>query len=599
MGYQVLARKWRPRNFNDLVGQTHILKALVNALDTKRLHHAYLFTGTRGVGKTTIARILAKCLNCEQGVSATPCCKCSSCCAIDEGRFVDLIEVDAASRTRVEDTRELLDNVHYAPVKGKFKIYLIDEVHMLSQHSFNALLKTLEEPPPHVKFLLATTDPQKLPITILSRCLQFSLKMMPVDHIVQHLKTVLTKEEVTFEEAGLWSLARAAEGSMRDALSLTEQAISFCNGQIVTSDVSIMLGSIDSNRVFDLIETIISNDPVKMLAQVASLAEHVSNYEAVLDELLSALHKIAIAQIVPGLVDTNDMHAERIVNFASQATPEDIQLFYQSGLIGRKDLPLAPDGRTGFEMVLMRMLIFKLEDNNSDEIKPQLPQQNETLSSTATTLASSLQNEMREHHPDAVSAVSHSQEDIALKKKNLNKSEDSIVDAVTIHKNVSEVPADQVHKQTAATEPSVTPLTPSGQLPQNLSACDTTAWIDLIAKLNLSGVTKILCTHCTVEKRTKNELWLTLDQAYDTLYNDRNHQCITIALEAFFSDKIVVHINSGQVTEETPAMYNERKQKESLDRACQSIYSDENVKRMMTVFDASVDDNSITVKIKS
>lgn len=420
MGYQVLARKWRPRNFDDLIGQTHVLKALINALDTGRLHHAYLFTGTRGVGKTTIARILAKCLNCEKGVSATPCCECGSCCEIDEGRFIDLIEVDAASRTRVEDTRELLDNVHYAPTRGRFKVYLIDEVHMLSQHSFNALLKTLEEPPPHVKFLLATTDPQKLPITILSRCLQFSLKIMPASLIVKHLKIVLAGEKIAYEEPALWLIGRAGGGSMRDALSLTEQAISFCNGKVVTKDVSLMLGSIDSSRVFDLVEVMINNDAAGMLALVADLAEHEPNYEGILDELLSVFHQIAVAQVVPGIVDKNQLYAERITNFASQMIAEDVQLFYQSGLIGRRDLPLAPDERTGFEMILLRMLVFKPEYSHND-IKQVLPK-NAASHDKVTAIVSSLHNETTEYIPDnknETSATNISQESDILKKKDL------------------------------------------------------------------------------------------------------------------------------------------------------------------------------------
>ena len=359
MSYQVLARKWRPRNFKDLVGQSHVLKALMNALDTNKLHHAYLFSGTRGVGKTTIARILAKCLNCEVAVSSEPCEKCSSCKEIDEGRFVDLIEVDAASRTKVEDTRELLDNVHYAPTRGRFKVYLIDEVHMLSQHSFNALLKTLEEPPPHVKFLLATTDPQRLPVTVLSRCLQFSLKNMPAEKIVGHLESVLSHENVNFETAALWLLARAAEGSMRDALSLTEQAIAYCGEKLLSEEVGNMLGSVDHSRVLALVEAIMAGDAKSLLTQVSELSEHSPDYHTVLGEILSVFHQIAIAQMVPGAIDHSRGYAEQVALLASQTSAEDIQLFYQSGLIGRKDLALAPDIRSGFEMILLRMLAFR------------------------------------------------------------------------------------------------------------------------------------------------------------------------------------------------------------------------------------------------
>ncbi|WP_422138253.1 DNA polymerase III subunit gamma/tau [Endozoicomonas sp. ALC020] len=361
MSYQVLARKWRPRSFKELVGQTHVLQALVNALDQDRLHHAYLFTGTRGVGKTTIARILAKCLNCETGVSSTPCGQCAACCEIDEGRFVDLIEVDAASRTKVEDTRELLDNVQYAPTRGRYKVYLIDEVHMLSVHSFNALLKTLEEPPPHVKFLLATTDPQKLPVTILSRCLQFGLKNMTPERIVGHLENILGQEAIPFEGPALWQLARAADGSMRDSLSLTDQAIAFGNGQVTEQEVSAMLGTIDQGQVMKMVRALSSGGAPEVLAAVASLAEHAPDYGAVLDDMLSMLHRIAIAQAVPEAVDNSQGDREQVLELAGNMLAENVQLYYQVGLVGKKDLPLAPDPRGGFEMALLRMLAFRPE----------------------------------------------------------------------------------------------------------------------------------------------------------------------------------------------------------------------------------------------
>lgn len=359
MSYQVLARKWRPRIFREMVGQEHVLKALINALDHKRLHHAYLFTGTRGVGKTTIARILAKCLNCETGVSSEPCGKCSACKEISEGRFVDLIEVDAASRTKVEDTRELLDNVQYAPTRGRYKIYLIDEVHMLSNHSFNALLKTLEEPPEHVKFLLATTDPQKLPVTILSRCLQFNLKNMSPERIVGHLQFILEKEVIPFEEPALWQLARSADGSMRDALSLTDQAISFGGGKVVETDVAAMLGTIDHVLIQNIMQALISSDGPSILQGIAKFAEHAPDFNAALADLLTLLHRIAIAQALPEALDNSYGDRKQILEFATQLAPEDVQLFYQTALIGRRDLPLASDPRSGFEMTLLRMLAFK------------------------------------------------------------------------------------------------------------------------------------------------------------------------------------------------------------------------------------------------
>ncbi len=362
MSYQVLARKWRPRSFREMVGQTHVLKALINALDNQRLHHAYLFTGTRGVGKTTIARIIAKCLNCETGVSSTPCGQCSVCREIDEGRFVDLIEVDAASRTKVEDTRELLDNVQYAPSRGRYKVYLIDEVHMLSSHSFNALLKTLEEPPPHVKFLLATTDPQKLPVTILSRCLQFSLKNMPPERVVEHLTHVLGVENVPFEEDALWLLGRAADGSMRDAMSLTDQAIAFGEGKVLAADVRAMLGTLDHGQVYGVLQALLECDARALLEAVRHLAEQGPDWAGVLAEMLNVLHRVAIAQALPEAVDNGQGDRDRVLALAQALPAEDVQFYYQMGLIGRRDLPLAPDPRSGFEMVLLRMLAFRPAD---------------------------------------------------------------------------------------------------------------------------------------------------------------------------------------------------------------------------------------------
>lgn len=370
MSYQVLARKWRPRRFREMVGQQHVLQALINALDHDRLHHAYLFTGTRGVGKTTIARILAKCLNCETGVSSEPCGQCPSCVEIAEGRFVDLIEVDAASRTKVEDTRELLENVQYSPTRGRYKVYLIDEVHMLSSHSFNALLKTLEEPPPHVKFLLATTDPQKLPVTILSRCLQFHLKNMEPQKIVDHLKFVLDKEMVEFEDNALWQLGRSADGSMRDAMSLTDQAIAFGRGKITASDVNAMLGAIDQSIVFELIDALKSHDAAGLMSAVERMSEFAPDYPAVLAELMSVLHRVAVGQALPDAVDNRGGDRERILALALEIPSETVQLFYQLALMGRKDLPMSPDLRIGFEMVLLRMLAFRPQGVHSVPTEP-------------------------------------------------------------------------------------------------------------------------------------------------------------------------------------------------------------------------------------
>ncbi|MGF1910355.1 DNA polymerase III subunit gamma/tau [Vibrio kasasachensis] len=359
MSYLALARKWRPTKFNEVVGQAHVLTALENALAQNRLHHAYLFSGTRGVGKTTIGRLFAKGLNCETGITATPCGECDTCREIDEGRFVDLLEIDAASRTKVEDTRELLDNVQYKPARGRFKVYLIDEVHMLSRHSFNALLKTLEEPPEYVKFLLATTDPQKLPVTILSRCLQFHLKPISVDDIHQQLEYVLNHEQVSYEQRALGMMSHAADGSMRDALSLTDQAIALGNGQVQTGLVSHMLGTLDTDQALHLLEAIASKQPQTAMDAILRLAQNGVEWDGLLNQLAAQLHRIAMYQALPSTLDKAEPDAEKVELLSRSLSPEDVQLYYQIALKGRQDLPFAPSERVGLEMVVLRMMAFR------------------------------------------------------------------------------------------------------------------------------------------------------------------------------------------------------------------------------------------------
>jgi DNA polymerase-3 subunit gamma/tau len=359
MSYLVLARKWRPRNFAELVGQEHVRQALVNALDSGRVHHAFLFTGTRGVGKTTIARILARALNCERGVSSSPCGECAACREIDEGRFVDLIEVDAASRTKVDDTRELLENVQYLPTRGRYKVYLIDEVHMLSAHSFNALLKTLEEPPPHVKFLLATTDPQKLPVTVLSRCLQFNLKRLPASLIAARMQQILAAEGAAFEVPAVALLARAADGSLRDALSLLDQMLAFGAGRVIEADARSMLGTVDRQQVLRLVEQLAARDAKALFDSIAAIDEFAPDYGQLLEELAALLQKIALRQAVPDLGEDEAWPTETLAALAERLPPEDIQLAYQFAILGRRDLELAPDPRSGFEMTLLRILAFR------------------------------------------------------------------------------------------------------------------------------------------------------------------------------------------------------------------------------------------------
>ena len=355
MSYQVLARKWRPQSFKDMVGQEAILRMLANALDQKRLHHAYLFTGTRGVGKTTLGRIMAKCLNCETGITSTPCGTCHFCQAVDAGQFLDLYEIDAASRTKVEEMRELLDNALYPPTQGRYKIYLIDEVHMLSNHSFNALLKTLEEPPEHVKFILATTDPKRLPITILSRCLQFNLKRILPEQIAKHLQHICVTEKITNDQPALERIALAADGSMRDALSLLDQAIAYGHGVVKMDDVRNMLGSMAQDDVLPLAEALATQDGAQLFAAIAHIAERAPDFQQVLEELISLFHKIAILQIIPDATQQSD----NVVALAKRFTPEEVQLYYQIALLGRRDLAHAAAQQQGFEMSMLRMLAFK------------------------------------------------------------------------------------------------------------------------------------------------------------------------------------------------------------------------------------------------
>ncbi len=365
MSYLALARKWRPKTFADLVGQSHVVRALVNALETDRVHHAYLFAGTRGVGKTTVARILAKALNCEGGVSSEPCGECTACQGIDEGRFVDLLEVDAASRTRVDDTRDLLENVQYAPASGRFKVYLIDEVHMLSKHSFNALLKTLEEPPPHVKFLLATTDPQQLPVTVLSRCLQFNLKRLSSQQIAERMDMICEAESIKAEAGGLRHIAQAAAGSMRDALSLLDQALAFGAGSLKDSEVAEMLGSLDQRHLNELLRCLANSDAKGLMAQISELHELVPEYASVLEDLATLLQQVAVVQLAGADSLDEDIDRESVSEFASTIDPEYVQLLYQIAVTGRRDISLAPDPRIGFEMVLLRMLSFQPAGSNT------------------------------------------------------------------------------------------------------------------------------------------------------------------------------------------------------------------------------------------
>ncbi len=537
MSYQVLARKWRPRSFPDMVGQEHVLRALINALDHDRLHHAFLFTGTRGVGKTTIARILAKSLNCEQGVSSRPCGVCSACREIDEGRFVDMIEVDAASRTKVEDTREILDNVQYAPSRGRYKVYLIDEVHMLSNHSFNALLKTLEEPPPHIKFLLATTDPQKLPVTILSRCLQFNLKRLSMGQIRDHLTTILGSEGISAEAAAVSEIARAADGSMRDALSLLDQAIAHGGGELDAAGVRAMLGTIDRTRVVALLRALAAGDAAALLAEAATLAELAPDYGGVLNELNSALTRIALAQAVPGALGEEMDGHEALAELSRLMTPEDVQLFYQIGISGRRDLPLAPDPRGGFEMVLLRMLAF----HPAGGVVQAAPR----VTPAASTAASGTRAAPVVPSPASIVA-----------------------------------------------EPSPPAATVAAVPPVSQDAAGLN-WAELAATLPLGGLARQLALNCSLLRHHDDIVELALEPSQRALHNKKWEEALGKALSEHLGRPLRLSIQLGSSGGETPMAAQQRRGQERQNEAQASIENDSNVQSILDRFDGRIEPGSI------
>jgi len=400
MSYQVLARKWRPKSFETLVGQAHVVRALTNALEQQRLHHAYLFTGTRGVGKTTLARILAKSLNCETGITAKPCGICNACVEIDKGRFMDLIEVDAASNTQVDAMRELLENAQYAPTAGRFKVYIIDEVHMLSKSAFNAMLKTLEEPPAHVKFILATTDPQKVPVTVLSRCLQFNLRQMPSATIAEYLQNVLQDESISYEPAAIHLIARAAAGSMRDALSLTDQAIAYGNQTVNEAEVRSMLGAIDQTYLFEIINALIANDGAALIEKAKQMETRSLSFEAALSDLANLLHQISIAQTISTSIPNDLPERTQLLDLAQKLSAETLQLYYQIALLGRRDIGLAPDEYAGFTMTLLRMLAFAPQEADKSKIE-----KTQTQSATAPTIQQTKPEQLESDQKDALEAA--------------------------------------------------------------------------------------------------------------------------------------------------------------------------------------------------
>ena len=592
MSYQVLARKWRPKSFSEMAGQEHVLQALINALDNDRLHHAYLFTGTRGVGKTTIGRILSKCLNCEAGVSSVPCGECTSCHEIDSGRFIDLIEVDAASRTGVDDMRDLLDNVQYAPSRGRYKIYLIDEVHMLSKSSFAALLKTLEEPPPHVKFLFATTDPQKLPITVLSRCLQFNLKNLSAERITEHLKFVLGEEQVPFEEAGLWCLGRAADGSMRDALSLTDQAVGHGGGRITEADVTSMLGSIERRYVVNVCEAMASQSGPDLLGAIGEMAEQSPDYDAALGEVLSLWHQVAILQTVPEALDPSISHYKELATLAETVSREDVQLFYQICLLGRKDLPLAPEQRSGFEMVMLRAMAFRPATNGRPVNSNPLP----------------LEVEPPVKKSDPAMYSETELEPVAADITSLDPLEpQSDASDIEIDKGVDDMTeTDEALSAVLETEeqgentPEATPVKRESNLDDlksiervNLNDFSPDNWIKVRSHLNIGASLGEIASHCLYSGRNQDELVFVIDNQENSLYDLSHQDTLGQALSEYFNHALSVVINSGVTQQETPRAASVRDTAERHAAAVDRLNTDAAVVQFKTLFDGSLDESSV------
>jgi DNA polymerase III subunit gamma/tau len=554
MAYTALARTWRPKKFAELVGQEHVRRALTNALETGRVHHAFLFTGTRGVGKTTIARIFAKCLNCETGVTATPCGVCGACREIDSGRFIDLIEVDAATNTKVDDTRELLDNVQYAPTRGRYKVYLIDEVHMLSTHSFNALLKTLEEPPPHVKFLLATTDPQKLPVTVLSRCLQFNLKRLPVAQITERMREILEKEGIAFEPAGLRLVAQAADGSMRDALSLLDQLIAFGGGKAGEEEARAMLGTIARDHVVRLAELLGAMDVPELLSCARSLEEFAPDYAQVLDELASLFVRIAMKQAVSEFEGDELYDPEVLARLAKAIAPEDVQLFYQTAITGRRDLGLAPDPRAGFEMTLLRMIAFR-PLGEAEQARGPAPVTGSAASAGAGAAAAR-----------AAAAAAGSRGGGAAAGPSRGAASNGGVSTEAVGAGAASVAGPRAADGGGIDEP----------------------WSTLIARLELVGAARQLASNCQMIGRQGNVLRLALDARNKHMRTPAQEDKLAQALSRYFGQPIRLEFEAATAGIETPALAEQRASMEDLDAARRAFESDPGVQGLRERFGATL-----------
>lgn len=601
MSYEALARRWRPRKFEDMLGQEHVLRALTNALDHDRLHHAYLFTGTRGVGKTTIARIFAKSLNCENGVSSTPCGECSACTQVDEGRFLDLIEVDAASRTGVDDTRELLDNVAYAPGVGRYKVYLIDEVHMFSKSSFNALLKTLEEPPPHVKFLLATTDPQKLPITVLSRCLQFNLKQLPDQLLKPYLGELLDREKVKYDDGAVAHIAQAADGSVRDALSLLDQAIAYGQGKITAAEVEAMLGRFSPSRLYDLLEALAAGKGSLIFEHVESLAEYVPDYSYVLGELLALLHQIALLQTIDK-APLGDVHDEaRLRAFASSISPQDVQLWYQIGLLGRRDMPFAPNHRQALEMTLIRMLAFKpvgvtgqpkMTPGNANVVAAE----NTVVGSAAAATQPVAQSE--NHRP-----VAKTQESAGGIEPVKSRPEDpsppvGAASAGAASAGPGSAASRPVKPKPAATTPPAAEPTAAEPEKEVLPPADLNwkpeGWPEIVAALPVSGMPLQLARNCVLASAEGDRVHLLLDPEYDTLAAPRWKDRLREKMSVYANGEIQLKVEVPKtLSAGTPAIVEKQAESDKLQSARNAIAEDPLVQEICEKFGGTVSTGSI------
>ncbi|AWK13364.1 DNA polymerase III subunit gamma/tau [Candidatus Fukatsuia symbiotica] len=620
MSYQVLARKWRPQTFDAVVGQQHVLTALANGLSLGRIHHAYLLSGTRGVGKTSIARLLAKGLNCEQAITSTPCGQCTHCQEIEQGRFVDLIEIDAASRTKVEDTRELLDNVQYVPARGRFKVYLIDEVHMLSRHSFNALLKTLEEPPAHVKFVLATTDAQKLPVTVLSRCLQFHLKALNVQQICTQLEKILQAEGIISDPHALQLLAKAANGSMRDALSLTDQAIAIGQGKVTTAPVNQMLGTLDGAQPLAIIEALVSADGVQLMAQVEQVASRGVDWENLLIEALTLLHRIAMMQLLPTpfdspLNDQDTLTEQRLHELAKILPPTDIQLYYQTLLIGRKELSYAPDRRMGVEMTLLRALAFHPQTPISEpQVRPlNTPQKNITVtpplvSSTINDIDST-NNETRSTPSTITVQLLQAQTQLFQQKKDLStKKKPSAEKSLPVEKNRTDTK--KAYHWQAKTQPiavkAVTILQTLRNALQNKEnpelmekltqeAIIRDPWAKELDKLTMPKMVQQLALNTFKQQIAPENICLHLRSAQRHLNSLSTQKTLADALSALYGKQVELEVVEDDNTAQlTPSEWRQAIYAEKLAQARQSIVADNNIQTLRRFFDADLDEESIT-----